>query len=63
MTGAVIRGLSDPKLADAAPLYAFGRTISAQLMNVYALKMAAVLMMSTATLGVRTRFIPRWIFV
>ena len=41
--------------------YIFGRAIIARIMNVYALKMAAVFMISTATLGIRTRILPRWI--
>ena len=41
--------------------YTFGRAIIARIMNVYALKMAAVFMISTATLGIRTRILPRWI--
>ncbi len=41
--------------------YLFGRAIIARIMNVYALKMAAVFMISTATLGIRTRILPRWI--
>lgn len=41
--------------------YAFGRTITAQIMNVYALRMAGVFMISTATIAIRTRILPRWI--
>ena len=41
--------------------YGFGRAIAAQIMNVYALKMAGVFMISTATVGMRTRILPRWI--
>jgi len=41
--------------------YIFGRAIIARIMNVYALKMAAVFMISTATLGIRTLILPRWI--
>jgi len=59
---ALVLGLrSNTLLPGATDVYAFGQAISAQLMNVYSLKMAAVLMISTATLGMRTRFIPRWI--
>lgn len=60
--GAIVMGLdAAAPTASATGCYAFGRAISAQLMNIYSLKMAAVLMISTATLGIRTRFIPRWI--
>jgi hypothetical protein len=41
--------------------YIFGRAISAQIMNVFALKMAGVFMISTATLAIRTHILPRWI--
>jgi hypothetical protein len=41
--------------------YGFGRAISAQLMNVFALKMAGVFMISIATLARRTHILPRWI--
>jgi len=41
--------------------YGFGRAITAQIVNVYALKMAGVFMISTATVGLRTRILPRWI--
>lgn len=38
-----------------------GRRISAALMHVYAMRMAAVFMFSTSTIGIRTGFIPRWL--
>jgi hypothetical protein len=40
-----------------------GRVIAAQIMNVYALKMAGVFMISTATMGIRTHILPRWITI
>jgi hypothetical protein len=50
-----------PKLMVDSGAYAFGRAISAQVMNVFALKMAGVFMISTATLAMRTHILPRWI--
>ena len=50
-----------PKLMLESGAYAFGRAISAQIMNVFALKMAGVFMISTATLAMRTHTLPRWI--
>jgi hypothetical protein len=50
-----------PKLMVESGAYAFGRAISAQVMNVFALKMAGVFMISTATLAMRTHILPRWI--
>ena len=41
--------------------YAFGRAITAQIMNVFALKMAGVFMISTATLAMRTHILPHWL--
>ena len=43
--------------------YIFGRTVTARIMNVYALKMAAVFMFSTATIAIRTRILPLWIAI
>jgi hypothetical protein len=40
---------------------AFGRAVMLQISNVYALRMAAVFMMSTATIWLRTRLMPRWL--
>ena len=39
----------------------FGRRIGAVVLHTYAMRMAAVFTISTATIGVRTRFIPRWL--
>jgi hypothetical protein len=40
--------------------YTFGRTVAHQIINVYAVKMAGVFMISTCTLSIRTRIFPRW---
>jgi hypothetical protein len=40
-----------------------GRRFAALLMNSYAMRMAAVFMVSTATIGLRTRFMPRWLAI
>jgi len=62
VTGAMIIVLNAaPKLMVESGAYAFGRAISAQIMNVFALKMAGVFMISTATLAMRTHILPRWI--
>ncbi len=42
-------------------LYSLGRTVAYQLMTVYAIKMAGVFMISTCTLAVRIKFLPRWL--
>ena len=52
--------LSSPGQPDTA-LYRMGREISAHLLNIFSLKMAAVFIISTASLGLRTKIMPRWI--
>jgi hypothetical protein len=62
VAGAMVLVLNvSPKLMIESGAYAFGRAISAQIMNVFALKMAGVFMISTATLAMRTHVLPRWI--
>ena len=41
-------------------MYTFGRTVAYEIMNVYAMKMAGVFMISTCTLSLRTGIFPRW---
>ncbi len=40
--------------------YQFGRILAYQIMNVYAMKMAGVFMISTCTISIRTGIFPRW---
>jgi hypothetical protein len=40
--------------------YAFGRSITYLMINVYAMKMAAAFMISTATIAMKTAIFPRW---
>ena len=42
-------------------IYTFGRMVTFEIMNVYTLKMAGVFMLTTCTLSLRTRILPRWI--
>jgi hypothetical protein len=49
-----------PDLLVDSGLYRFGRTLTYEIMNVYTMKMAAVFMISTCTLALRTRIFPRW---
>jgi hypothetical protein len=42
-------------------IYAVGRSIIGQVFNIYALKMAAVFMVSLSTLWLRTGVMPRWL--
>lgn len=41
--------------------FAFGRRMCHALMNIYAIKMAAVFMFVTSSIGLRTAFLPRWL--
>jgi hypothetical protein len=62
VTGAMIMVLNAaPKLMIESGAYAFGRAIVAKIMNVFALKMAGVFMITTATLARRTHILPSWI--
>ena len=48
------------RLLDSATL-TFARALTYEIMNLYAVKMAGVFMISTSTLAIRTGFVPRWI--
>lgn len=63
---ALAGGLADAVAAGHVRLpdsetYYFGRHTSHALLNVFALKMAAVFMFSTCTIGLRTAVFPRWV--
>jgi hypothetical protein len=47
------------KMLDSG-IYTFARTVAYQVVNVYAIRMAAVFMISTCTLAIRIRILPRW---
>ena len=49
-----------PGMLTESGVYSFGRTVTYEIMNVYAMKMAGVFMISTCTLSLRTGIIPRW---
>jgi hypothetical protein len=54
-----VHGVAPGQLLEPG-MYAFGRAISYEIMNVYAMKMAGVFMISTSTLALRTGILPRW---
>jgi hypothetical protein len=59
--GIIIAYASRPEgLLDSAT-FTFARAVSYEIMNIYAVKMAAVFMISTSTLAIRTGIIARWI--
>jgi hypothetical protein len=41
--------------------YALGRAHIYQIVNIYAIKMAGVVMISLSTISPRTRIVPRWV--
>jgi hypothetical protein len=61
VAGGVLRiyGAMPGMLAEPG-LYTFGRTVTYEITNVYAMKMAGVFMMSTCALSLRTGIVPRW---
>lgn len=61
MAGGMIRVLgSRPENLLQTGVYELGRAQVNQVMNIYALKMAGVFMISTSTVIAATRIIPRW---
>jgi hypothetical protein len=58
--GLIIAYGSAPQRLIQSGAYAFGRAITYQILNVYAIKMAGVFMISLCTIAVRTGIMPRW---
>lgn len=54
---------SRPNRGLATCYYNFGRTVAREIMNTDALKMAGVLMISTSTVLIHIRIIPRWMAI
>jgi hypothetical protein len=52
-------GVTPGMLIDSG-VYAFGRVVVYEIMNVYTMKMAGVFMISTCTVSLRTGILPRW---
>ena len=53
--------VADQALAAAGDSSGFGRHVSALVLHVYGMRMAAVFTISTATVGLRTGAVPRWL--
>ncbi len=61
VAGGIIRVLgADPRAMVSSGAYALGRLQVHATIRLYALKMAGVFMMSTATISLRTKIVPRW---
>ena len=64
LAGGLLFTANDNAIAASQPgIWAFGRRVTNTLLNVYAMRMAAVFTMATTTLAVRLRLVPRWLAV
>jgi hypothetical protein len=57
----VLIASTEPNEMMNSAAFRFARAFAYIIMNVYAIKMAAVFMISTSTLAFYTAFVPRWI--
>jgi hypothetical protein len=57
----LVASVSEPNELINSATFRFARAVSYIIMNVYAIKMAAVFMISTSTVVIRTGIAPRWI--
>ena len=57
----LVASVSEPNELISSTTFRSARAASYILMNVYAIKMAAVFMISTSTVVIRTGIVPRWI--
>ena len=58
--GTIEKDGTTPSMLIESGMYAFGRTVTYEIINVYTMKMAGVFMITTSTLSLRTGIIPRW---
>jgi hypothetical protein len=58
--GIIISYGATPNQLRVSGVYTFGRAVTYEIINIYAIKMAGVFMISTCTLGMRTGIMPRW---
>jgi hypothetical protein len=64
VAGGLLFTADDNAIAASQPaIWAFGRRVTNTILNVYAMRMAAVFIMATTTLAVRLRLVPRWLAV
>jgi hypothetical protein len=59
--GVIIAYGARPEGLLESAIFTFARAVTYEIMNLYAVKMAAVFMISLSTLSIRTGFIARWI--
>ncbi len=65
VAGGALASISGPSghSITGAGLVSFSRAVSYAILNVYAMKMAGVFMISTCTIGLRTETIPKWLAI
>ena len=64
VAGGLLFTADDEAIASFQPaIWAYGHRVTHTLLNVYAMRMAAVFIMATTTLAVRLRLIPQWLAV
>jgi hypothetical protein len=63
MGGIVIAYATQSKALLDSATFTFARAVTFEIMNVYAIKMAGLFMISASTLAIRTGFIARWLAV
>jgi hypothetical protein len=61
VAGAVIVAASAPSGIAGAGTLVLGRNVSSTLLNIYAMRMAAVFTLTTVTIARRTRIVSRWL--
>ena len=62
LAGGLLDAVADGRISlPDSETYYFGRRTIYTLLNVFAFKMAAVFMLTTGTIGLRTAFLPRWV--
>jgi hypothetical protein len=59
--GIIIAYTARPEGLLDSPTFTFARAVTYEIMNLYAVKMAGVFMISSSTLAIRTGITPRWI--
>ena len=53
----------NPAFVNETGIYAYARAMTYEIMNIYAIKMAGVFMISTSTVFIRTNIVPRWMSI
>jgi hypothetical protein len=61
--GLVDAGLANPHEPAGSAALILGRNSTSNLLNVYAVRMAAVFTLTTVTIARRTEFVPKWLWV